>query len=94
MIYQTGKIVSDGWTAARNDSSKSRGEEEEEGAEEEEEEEGAKEEETRDEGECLGIASRAHAPRVRVCPRHPTSLHAARTLLARVCVRVRVGVHM
>lgn len=83
VIYQTGKIVSDGWTAARNDSSKS-WEEEEEGAEED----GAKEE-TREEGECLGIASRAHAPRVRVCPRHPISTYC--THVARTCVCVRVS---
>lgn len=72
MIYQTGKIVSDGWTAARNDFSKSR-------EEEDAEEEGAKEEK-REEGECL--ASRAHAPRVRVCPRHPISTYC--THVARV----------
>jgi len=50
-----------------------------------------KEEKKREEGECLGIASRAHAPRVRVCPRHPISTYC--THVARTCVRacVRVG---
>ncbi|KYM92149.1 hypothetical protein ALC53_01212 [Atta colombica] len=69
LIYQMGKIVSDGWTAARNFFSKSREEEEEEEEDTKEEEEDEAKQEKREEGECFGITSRGHAPRVHVCPR-------------------------
>lgn len=84
MIYQTGKIVSDGWTAARNDSSKS--------WEEEEEEEGERRRREKKENASTSHLARTHHVSVSL----PTSSHLyiLYARCAHVCVCVRARRHM